>query len=87
MNAKRAKRLRKALVPGRSVSGISRGRLMRELTKYDRTIHRRLSVAWPLQELFGPIQIDYYTLRNIPDSPRGMYRKFKRKYNEHRARS
>jgi hypothetical protein len=84
MNEKKVKLLRKHLCPPRSETGMSRGAFMRLLTRYERKVHRRFMVEWPLQKLFGLLEIDIYTQTLNKDCPRALVKQFK---ELHRARS
>jgi hypothetical protein len=79
MRGKKAKAIRRALVPGRDKTGMSRGTFVRLLTQYERVVRKRVLVQWPLQVLFGPIPVDYYTQTLNKDCPRAKIQDFKKK--------
>ena len=74
MSHSRAKRIRQAIVPERSETGMSRGEFVRMLTQYDAKIHKvvRFEKAFNGEDFDVP----YHTITVKPDCPRGMIRKF-----------
>jgi len=84
MNEKRAKRLRKALLPGREDTGMSRGAFMRGVKDYTDTNVKGFVLEFPEVEP-GQGRPEFrwttQTTRLTDDSPRAMYKRFKRAVN------
>jgi hypothetical protein len=91
MNEKRAKAIRQAIIPGREVTGTSRGDFLRGTTKYEHKVGKRFIVerfkvmgkGQYLEErednaTYEERTFDTYTRTLQEDCPRGMVQKFKR---------
>ena len=79
MNQKKAKRIRRAILPAKTKTGMSRGRFMRLLTTHKEENTGSVKyISWPLQQVYGKIPYKCKRLRVDPDCPRGKYLQIKR---------
>lgn len=96
MNAKRAKAIRNAILPGREETGMSRGAFLRTLTQYTESNVRKYVLEYPPEKeeqwdgtikLVEPEPFEYIksTVRLDENCPRGLYKKFKRIANGKRS--
>lgn len=78
MNEKKTKALRKAMVPGRGTTGMSRGAFVRLLTKYNRLVRKRVLCRDVYDKDGEQVVLDYYTQTLDPECPRGKLQAIKR---------
>jgi hypothetical protein len=88
MNEKLAKAVRRYVTPGRDETGVSRGRLVRELTTYEARKTGSVKGTMPViiegppgikwAKVFVDNVVDKYTFTVEETCPRGMIHKFKR---------
>ena len=80
MNAKKAKKLRKALLPGKEDTGMSRGQFMREVKDYANTNVKRFVMEFPGAEPGTTAEFRHttQTTQLTKDAPRAMYKRFKK---------
>ena len=80
MNAKKAKALRRALIPGKEDTGLSRGDFMRGVKQYTDTNVKGFVMELPGAEPGTTAEFRHstQTTKLTEDSPRSMYKRFKK---------
>lgn len=84
MNAKKAKLLRKAILPDRAETGMSRGAFLRGLTRYEEKFRKKYVLEFPRDPDTGKEREPFEWITSTkfldPNSPRGLYKTIKRRY-------